>query len=57
VRMYAPDIADRLSAAGFSVERVDPGREFGDAVVRRCAIPDHEVIWLCRRPLDGPGSG
>jgi SAM-dependent methyltransferase len=57
VRLYAPDIADRLTAAGFSVERVDPAREFGDAVVRRCAIPDQEVIWLCRRPLDGSGSG
>jgi SAM-dependent methyltransferase len=57
VRLYAPDIAGRLTAAGFSVERVDPAREFGDAVVRRCAIPDQEVIWLCRRPLDGSGSG
>jgi SAM-dependent methyltransferase len=54
VRMYAADIADRLTTAGFSVERVDPGREFGDAVVSRCAIPDQEVIWLCRRPLKRP---
>ena len=51
VRMYAPDIADRLRGAGFAVERVDPRAEFGPDLCRRCALPDWEVQWLCR-PLD-----
>jgi SAM-dependent methyltransferase len=54
VRMYAPDIADRLAAAGFAVERLDPRAAFGAELAARCVIPDAEVIWLCRRPvLDG----
>jgi SAM-dependent methyltransferase len=49
VRLYAPDIAERLKAAGFDVERIDPRREFGDDECRRCWIPETEVMWLCRR--------
>jgi SAM-dependent methyltransferase len=49
VRLYAPDIAGRLQAAGFAVERIDPRTEFGDEECRRCGIPDTEVMWLCRR--------
>jgi hypothetical protein len=54
VRMYAPDIATRLTAAGFAVERIDPRQAFGETRARRCVIPDQEVIWLCtaaERPL------
>lgn len=52
VRMYAPDIADRLTAAGFGVERIDPCAQFGSTLVARCVIPAREVVWLCRRALD-----
>lgn len=48
VRLYAPDIADRLAAAGFTVERIDPRPAFGAEECAREGIGDHEVIWLCR---------
>jgi SAM-dependent methyltransferase len=50
VRMYAPDIGERLTAAGFSVERVRPRDEFGDRLLERCRIGLVEEIWLCRTP-------
>ncbi len=53
VRMYATDIADRLTAAGFAVQRIDPEPEFGSAACARSAIDPAEVIWLCRAGLDG----
>ena len=49
VRMYAPDIADRLSAAGFTVTRIDPEPALGAAACTRSSIDAHEVMWLCRR--------
>ena len=48
VRMYAPDIADRLRDAGFTVARIDPGSEFGSELCDSCRLPDWEVQWLCR---------
>lgn len=48
VRVYAPDIAQRLARAGFAVERIDPLHEFGVQQCRRCGIPATEVLWLCR---------
>jgi predicted SAM-dependent methyltransferase len=48
VRLYAPDIRDRLAAAGFSVERVRPLEEFGSAVARRCRLLEADDMWLCR---------
>jgi SAM-dependent methyltransferase len=48
VRLYAPDIADRLAAAGFVVERIVPSAEFGPEMCRRCGIADAEHLWLCR---------
>jgi SAM-dependent methyltransferase len=54
VRLYAPDIGDRLRAAGFRVERIQPYNAFGEARCRRCAIGPYEELWLCRPR--GPGS-
>lgn len=48
VRFYAPDIAGRLAAAGFAVERIVPREEFGEAGVSRCRIPDSDQLFLCR---------
>jgi SAM-dependent methyltransferase len=48
VRLYAPDIADRLAVAGFSVERIRPLEEFGAAVVRGCRLLEADDMWLCR---------
>ena len=55
VRMYATDIAQRLTAAGFAVERVDPGPELGADACARAGIEAHEIIWLCRPALDAGG--
>jgi SAM-dependent methyltransferase len=54
VRLYAPDIATRLRAAGFRVQRIIPGREFGAERCRRCGIGAAEDIWLCRPERSAP---
>jgi SAM-dependent methyltransferase len=48
VRLYSADIGDRLEAANFDVERIQPEREFGSETLRRCRIHDNDEIWLCR---------
>ena len=48
VRLYAPDIGDRLVAAGFTVERIRPLEEFGTEVAERCRLLEADDIWLCR---------
>ena len=48
VRLYAPDIGERLQAAGFAVERIQPFAAFGEARCRRCAIEVFEELYLCR---------
>lgn len=48
VRLYAADIGDRLSAAGFTVERIRPREAFASELVERCRIGDAEDLWLCR---------
>jgi SAM-dependent methyltransferase len=47
VRLYAPDIGQRLEAAGFSVERIQPFAAFGEARCRLCAIAVFEELYLC----------
>ena len=48
VRVYAPDIADRLTEAGFAVETIRPREEFGDATFAHAGLAEHDHIWLCR---------
>jgi SAM-dependent methyltransferase len=48
VRLYAPDIEHRLSAAGFTVEPVRPRDAFGDAMFARAGLAEADYIWLCR---------
>jgi SAM-dependent methyltransferase len=47
VRLYAPDIVDRLSRAGFSVERIRPVEEFGADLVAHARIGGTDDIFLC----------
>jgi len=47
VRLYAPDIAGRLRAAGFDVEVVDMHAELGDRAVRHGLLAS-DLIFLCR---------
>jgi len=48
VRLYAPDIGDRLTAARFAVERIRPFEEFGAEMARRCRLLNADYVWLCR---------
>jgi SAM-dependent methyltransferase len=48
VRLYAPDIGERLAAAGFTVERVRPFEEFGFELATRCRLLEADYVWLCR---------
>jgi SAM-dependent methyltransferase len=48
VRLYAPDIADRLRAAGFAVETVDLHAELGPAAAARHGLLASDLIYLCR---------
>ncbi|MBV9047685.1 MAG: methyltransferase domain-containing protein [Solirubrobacterales bacterium] len=56
VRLYAPDIAGRLEAAGFVVERISPVAEFGEATVARCRIGRADEILLCRPRASRSGA-
>jgi SAM-dependent methyltransferase len=47
VRLYAPDIADRLRAAGFEVETVRP-EDLGRDVARRARLLPSDWLFLCR---------
>jgi SAM-dependent methyltransferase len=48
VRLYAPDIADRLRAAGFAVEAVDLQRELGPEGAARHGLLASDLIFVCR---------
>lgn len=48
VRLYAPDIADRLVAAGFDVAVLRPAELFGDAALRRHGVLASDWMFLCR---------
>ncbi len=48
VRLYAPDIGDRLQAAGFAVERLEPARVFERGLLERCRLLAADYMWLCR---------
>jgi SAM-dependent methyltransferase len=48
VRLYAPDIADRLRAAGFAVEVVDMAAELGSDGASRHGLLASDLIFVCR---------
>jgi SAM-dependent methyltransferase len=48
VRLYTADIADRLTAAGFAVERIRPFEEFGPELACTCRLLEGDDMWLCR---------
>jgi SAM-dependent methyltransferase len=47
VRLYAPDVADRLAAAGFQVETIRPD-DLGPEAARRARLLPSDWIFLCR---------
>lgn len=48
VRLYAPDIAQRLAAAGFIVETADLHAELGPRAAARHGLLTSDLIFLCR---------
>ncbi len=48
VRLYAPDIGERLAEAGFAVEQIRPFEKFGARVASRCRLLEADYMWLCR---------
>ncbi len=48
VRLYAPDIADRLRAAGFDVETIDMHAEVGAEQAARYRLLASDLIFICR---------
>jgi SAM-dependent methyltransferase len=50
VRLYAPDIGERLTSAGFevSVERV--AQRLGEQVATRYALLESDYVFFCRKP-------
>ena len=48
VRLYAPDVEDRLAGAGFSVEVIRPTRDFPADVARRARLLESDWLFLCR---------
>jgi SAM-dependent methyltransferase len=48
VRLYAPDITDRLRDAGFTVEVVDMAAELGPSGAARHRLLASDLIFLCR---------
>ena len=49
VRLYAPDIAGRLGAAGFEVEVIRP-RDLAPGAVQRAGLLEADWMFLCRTP-------
>jgi SAM-dependent methyltransferase len=50
LRLYAPDVADRLAEAGLEVEVVRPRRELGAEAMARYGLIESDYVFLCRRP-------
>ncbi len=48
VRLYAPDVADRLRAAGFDVEIVDMVAEVGTEEAARYRLLASDLVFICR---------
>jgi predicted SAM-dependent methyltransferase len=55
VRLYALDIVDRLSAAGFSVRSEHLGELFAPTLLEQHGLTD-EIFFRCTRPVAHSGS-
>jgi SAM-dependent methyltransferase len=56
VRLYAPDIADRLRAAGFEVTSTSPAETAGPELTRRYALRQEDVVFTCVRVAGSSSS-
>ena len=55
VRLYAPDIADRLGEAGFEVRVERPAAALSAAAVARFGLLSDEIVFHCTRPSSSEG--
>ena len=53
VRLYAPDIVERLASAGFDVQRARPAVDCGATLAARYGLLDTDDVFVCRR---GPAA-
>lgn len=51
VRIYGADYVDRLTAAGFRVERIAYARELGGEAIARYGLDAADDIVLCHKPV------
>ncbi len=51
MRLYAPDVGERLQAACFTVQCLQPLVELGAGAVARCRLNEGDYMWLCRPGL------
>lgn len=51
VRLYAPDIVERLRAAGFEVEREQLSDQLGPELAARYGLLAQDDLFLCRRSV------
>lgn len=49
LRKFGRDYGDRLRKAGFKVTEVDYAKELSEAVQKRYALPEDEIIYLCEK--------
>jgi SAM-dependent methyltransferase len=49
VRLYAPDVADRLTAAGFEVTVERIAQELGARAAARYGLLESDYVFVCRR--------
>jgi SAM-dependent methyltransferase len=57
VRLYAPDIADRLTAAGFEVRTERVAHELGRVEMERNRLLESDYLFLCREPVPSASAG
>jgi SAM-dependent methyltransferase len=50
VRLYGLDVADRLASCGFSVRRIEYGRDLPEDERTRMGVGRYYPIYLCERP-------
>jgi SAM-dependent methyltransferase len=54
VRRYGLDIADRLASCGFSVRRIEYGRDLPEREQARLGVGRYYPIYLCEKPSSPP---
>ena len=57
VRLYAPDIADRLNAAGFEVTTDGSRTTWATPKTERHRLLESDYLFVCRKPVPSESAG